>query len=75
LIQTSNKFIREALHTFGIKFRSRWAWELEHFFIDLGGDASVFLLPNQHGSTLNDLAHECFHIFPKTPDGIATEDP
>ncbi|HMF31128.1 MAG TPA: hypothetical protein VKK79_06925 [Candidatus Lokiarchaeia archaeon] len=60
--KTPDRFTREALHSFGIKFSSRWARELKVLYSDLNGDVSVFKQKTSMAGNVDDLVEECFHL-------------
>ena len=60
--KTPDKFTREAIHSFGIKFSSRWTKELKILYADLNGDLSVFKNRTSMTGNVDDLVEECFHL-------------
>ncbi len=75
LNKNPDRFTREALHAFGIKFSSRWARELKTLYTDLNGDVSVFKQRTTMGGNVDDLAEDSFHLSLAMPHklGMPTE--
>ncbi len=72
LNKNPDRFTREALHAFGIRFSSRWARELKTLYTDLNGDVSAFKQRSTMVGTVDDLAEDSFHLslVPPHPQGM-----
>ncbi|GAB4330947.1 MAG: hypothetical protein Kow0069_38580 [Promethearchaeota archaeon] len=57
-----DRFTREALHGFGIKFESRWGRELRKLYGELGGDVSIFKQESPRRGSVDDLVEEQFRL-------------
>ena len=60
--QKPNRFTREALHSFGIRFESRWGREIKHFYDDYDGDTKIFHEASDTRASVDDLVEEVFHL-------------
>lgn len=57
-----DRFTREALHAFGIKFESRWGREIRTLYSELGGDVSVFKRDTERRGNADKLVEEVFRL-------------
>ena len=62
ITQKPNRFTREQLHAFGIKFENRWAKEVKSIYDELEGNTKVFLQDNPNRTSLDKLVDEVFHL-------------
>ncbi|MHA1733163.1 MAG: hypothetical protein ACTSU5_14545 [Promethearchaeota archaeon] len=57
-----DRFTREAVHSFGIKFESRWGREIRTLYGELGGDVSIFKQDSPRRGSADKLVEEVFHL-------------
>ncbi|OLS12547.1 MAG: hypothetical protein RBG13Loki_3832, partial [Promethearchaeota archaeon CR_4] len=72
LNKTPDRLVREALHSFGIKFGSRWGSDLKSLYSELNGDVSIFKRRTPTTGNVDDLAEECFHFSLAMPHRVET---
>jgi len=60
--QKPNRFSREALHAFGIRFESRWGRELKKLYDDFDGDTKIFYQTSDTRANAEALIEEVFHL-------------
>jgi hypothetical protein len=60
--QKPNRFTREALHSFGIRFESRWGKEIRQIYDELNGDLQIFHQSTETRAAADDLIEEVFHL-------------
>lgn len=73
--QEPNRFTRETLHSFGIRFESRWGKEIRQLYGELGGNVSIFHETSDTREAADDLVEEVFHLSLSLPHklGIPTK--
>ncbi|MHA1819829.1 MAG: hypothetical protein ACTSU2_10405 [Promethearchaeota archaeon] len=57
-----NRFTREALHSFSIRFESRWGKEIRQLYDELDGNINVFREATETRASASDLVEEVFHL-------------
>ncbi len=62
ITQKPNRFTREQLHSFGIKFENRWAKELKTIYEDLQGNTKIFHQDTPNRTSVDKLVDEVFHL-------------
>lgn len=60
--QKPNRFSREALHAFGIRFESRWGREISKFYDEFEGNTNIFHQKSETRANADDLIEEVFHL-------------
>ncbi len=60
--QKPTRFTREALHSFGIKFESRYGREVKNLYTKLQGDISVFKQDSATRESVEGIIDEVFHL-------------
>ncbi|MBD3351008.1 MAG: hypothetical protein GF364_05925 [Candidatus Lokiarchaeota archaeon] len=60
--QKPNRFSREALHSFGIRFESRWGREINKFYDEHQGDVKIFHEHSDTRASVDDLIEDVFHL-------------
>jgi len=73
--QRPNRFMRESIHAFGVRFENRWKRELKTLYTDLQGDITIFLKDSSHKASVPRLITEVFHLDFSLPHkiGMPTE--
>jgi len=60
--QKPNRFSREALHAFGIRFESRWGREIKKLYEEFDGDTKIFYKSTDTRANADALIEEVFHL-------------
>lgn len=60
--QKPTRFVREALHSFGIKFESRYGREVKNLYTKYQGDVSVFKQSSTTRESVEGIVDEVFHL-------------
>jgi hypothetical protein len=60
--QKPNRFTREALHSFGIRFESRWGREIKDLYTNLEGNIELFRQDTDTRQSVTKLVDEIFHL-------------
>ena len=60
--QKPTRFTREALHSFSIKFESRYGRECRHLYTKFSGDISVFRQDSVTRESVDGIINEVFHM-------------
>jgi len=57
-----NRYTRELLHSFSIRFETRWEQELKQLYDELNGDITVFQKNSEDHPTITSVLDEVFHL-------------
>jgi hypothetical protein len=62
ITQKPNRFTRESLHGFGIKFENRWAKEIKSLFEEGEGNTKIYNKDTSSRQSVDKLVDEVFHL-------------
>ncbi len=68
--QKPNRFTREALHAFGIRFESRWGREIKNLYTEFDGNIKIFLENTERKGNVGVIVEEVFHLSLSLPHKI-----
>ncbi len=57
-----DRFTREAVHSFGIKFESRWGREIKNLYGEHEGNVTIFKMDSARRGSADTLVEEVFHL-------------
>ncbi|MGQ4873545.1 MAG: hypothetical protein ACP6IY_05660 [Promethearchaeia archaeon] len=60
--QKPTRFTREALHSFSIKFESRYGRECKHFYTKFNGNVNIFKENSPTRESVDSIIEEVFHM-------------